>query len=67
MPIKSDSQSKMGKASAQMYLWFIHVGDCRITSAMKDGGITKIHHVDTEISSFLFGMYGRLTIVVYGE
>jgi hypothetical protein len=67
MQVNADNQAKVGTASATAYLWVVVVGDCSVASAMKDGGITKIHHVDTEINTILGGLYGKFTTVVYGE
>ena len=44
----------------------IATGDSSIATAMKNGGITKIHHVDCKITSVL-GLYAKYTTVVYGE
>jgi hypothetical protein len=41
-------------------------GDAGIKAAMKDGGITRIHHVDQKLISVL-GIYFQKTIEVYGE
>ncbi len=67
MQINADDQAKVGTASATAYFWVVVVGDCSVASAMKDGGITKIHHVDTDINTILGGLYGKFTTVVYGE
>jgi hypothetical protein len=67
MQVNADNQAKVGTASATAYLWVIVVGDCSVASAMKDGGITRIHHVDTDINTILGGLYGKFTTVVYGE
>ena len=37
---------KTGTATSQSYLGMIAVGDCSIETAAKNGGITKISHVD---------------------
>ena len=44
----------------------IATGDSSIATAMKNGGITKIHHVDCKVTSVL-GLYAKYTTVVYGE
>ncbi|MBN2179225.1 MAG: TRL-like family protein [Deltaproteobacteria bacterium] len=67
MQVNADDQAKVGTASATAYLWVVVVGDCSVASAMKQGGITKIHHVDTDINTILGGLYGKFTTVVYGE
>jgi hypothetical protein len=58
--------SKVGTATAESFLGAIAVGDASIEAAMKDGGITKVHHVDYESKNIL-GIYATFTVVVYGE
>jgi hypothetical protein len=57
--------SKVGRSEAWGILVFA-TGDASISAAMKNGGITRIHHVDHETSSFL-GVYAKYTTIVYGE
>lgn len=59
--------SKVGAASCTSYLGLVALGDCSTNAAMENGGITKIHHVDTRIKSILCGVYEKYTLVVYGE
>lgn len=66
-PLSDTPGAKVGKSSCKAYAWVVTVGDCSIESAMKSGGIKRIHHVDTEITSVLGGAYGNLTMVVYGD
>lgn len=56
---------KTGRAEAQGIVLFA-TGDCSIDAAMKQGGITKVHHVDCEVFSVL-GLYTKWVTVVYGE
>ena len=58
--------SKMGTSKAQSILGWVALGDASIDAAMKDGNITKVHHVDYHCKSFL-GIYAELTVFVYGE
>lgn len=67
VPLDDTPGDKIGKASCMSYVWVILVGDCSVKAAMQDGGITKIHHVDTDIKTVLLGLYGRATTVVYGD
>lgn len=60
------AHSKVGTASCSSLLGLIGVGDASINAAAKNGGITKIHHVDYKSTSFL-GIYARYTVYVYGE
>ena len=57
--------SKVGRSEAWGILVFA-TGDASISTAMRNGGITRIHHVDHETSSFL-GVYAKYTTIVYGE
>lgn len=57
---------KVGTSSCTSILGIVAQGDASIEAAMKNGGITKIHHVDTHTYSIL-GVYAKLTVHVYGE
>ena len=57
--------SKVGQAEATGIIC-VATGDASIEAAMKDGGITKVHHVDVKYMSIL-GLYGKATTTVYGE
>jgi hypothetical protein len=63
----TDARTHVGRSSCASYLWMVSTGDCSVEAAMKNGGLTKVHHVDAEVRSFFFGMYTKLTTVVYGE
>jgi len=58
--------AKSGKASATSILGIVAVGDASIQAAASNAGITKIHHVDQKVQSFLF-FWGQYTVTVYGE
>lgn len=58
--------SKMGTASAMSILGLVATGDASIQAAAKNGGITKIRHVDFHSTSIL-GVYAKYTVTVYGE
>lgn len=57
--------SKVGEARAMGILGVV-TGDCSIETAMKNGNITKIHHVDNKVKNIL-GVYAEYITVVYGE
>jgi hypothetical protein len=57
--------TKEGKAEATGIILFAS-GDASIDAAMKEGGITKIHHVDCKVFSVL-GLYTKWETIVYGE
>jgi hypothetical protein len=56
---------KTGRAEAWGILVFA-TGDASISTAARNGGITRIHHVDHETLNIL-GLYARYTTIVYGE
>ncbi|GAB4372450.1 MAG: TRL-like family protein [Calditrichia bacterium] len=66
MATGADGYSKVGMAVSKSYLGFIAEGDASIEAAMKNGGITKIHHVDFESKNIL-GLYATFTVYVYGD
>lgn len=57
--------SKVGRSEAQGILFYA-TGDASISAAMKNGGITRIHHVD-HVTSNYFGVYATYQTIVYGE
>ena len=58
--------SKVGTASCLSILGIIGIGDASIEAAARNGGITKIHHVDYRSTNIL-GIYAKFTVYVYGE
>lgn len=58
--------AKVGIGECTSILGWVGTGDCSIDAAMKNGNITKIHHVDHDAMSVL-GIYAKYTIRVYGE
>ena len=58
--------NKCGEASATRILGFGGSDNIGINAAAKNGGITKISHVDFTKKSFL-GLYTKFTTKVYGE
>ncbi len=57
--------SKVGRAQAQGII-LVGSGDASIAAAARNGGITKIHHVDSETFNVL-GIYSRYETIVYGQ
>jgi len=57
--------TKVGMSKAEGIL-VVAYGDASIAAAMKDGGLTKVHHVDNETFNVL-GIYARYRTIVYGE
>ena len=62
----ADTYSKSGESSCVAVLGIVSTGDASIEAAMKNGGITKIHHVDHKSMSVL-GLFAKFTTIVYGE
>ena len=65
-PLNSDTHAKVGTGMIQCYLGLIATGDASVETAMKNGKITKIHHVDYKAKNIL-SLYTEYTIYVYGE
>ena len=59
--------SKIGKSHTRSVLWLFAWGDGGTRAAAEEGGITTITHADFEYTIYLFGIYTRVTTVVYGE
>ncbi|MGD0962255.1 MAG: TRL-like family protein [Methylomonas sp.] len=58
--------TKVGQSTCKSYFALFSVGDCSIDSAKKNGGVTKVDHVDWHSTNFL-GIVGTYTVQVYGE
>ncbi|HRT29335.1 MAG TPA: TRL domain-containing protein [Kiritimatiellia bacterium] len=56
---------KKGVASSKAILLF-NTGDASIGAAMREGGLSKIHHVDYDVTNILY-LYNEITTTVYGE
>ena len=61
----ASGSDKVGTAESTAIICFA-TGDSSISKAMQNGGITKIHHVDSKVFQVL-GVYAKYTTVVYGE
>ena len=58
--------SKSGEASVVSILGIVSTGDCSIDAAVKDGGLSKVNHLDYDYLNIL-GIYQKATIIAYGE
>lgn len=56
---------KRGEATQTGIVLFVS-GDASIEAAMKNGGITKVHHVDYKTTTVFF-LYTKQTTIVWGE
>lgn len=71
-PLDTDYDStslggKVGRSHIQSALWLFAWGDGGSKTAAQEGGITVIRHADTEYTVILFGLYSKITTVVYGD
>lgn len=64
---KTELGSKTGRASAYSVLWLFSWGDAGTKAAAKNGDIKVIDCADAETKIVLFGLYTRITTVVYGD
>lgn len=68
--VKLDAESankKVGAATCTGLLWAFAFGDCSVDTAMRNGGVSRVHHVDARTKLVLYGVYGETTVQVYGE
>lgn len=70
-PLDTDVDStpasySMGKSSAVCILGLFAFGDASVTSAARNGGLERIHHVDYSYLNVLF-LYQDFTTKAYGE
>lgn len=59
--------AKTGESSTQSVLWLVAWGDSGTKAAAENGGITTINHADAKVFSILWGLYSKVTTVVYGD
>lgn len=60
------SSMKRGEATVSTILGLFATGDASVDAAAKNGGITKVSHVDYQSKSIL-GFYATFTTIVYGN
>jgi hypothetical protein len=58
--------TKVGTAEVTSILGIVATGDASIATAARNGGISKISHIDYESKSIL-GIFAKYTVYVYGE
>jgi hypothetical protein len=61
-----DQGTKVGVSKCQSILGLVATGDASIEAAKKNGGITKIVHVDWKAKNIL-GIIGEYECTVYGN
>ena len=64
---KTELGSKTGRSSHYSVLWLFAWGDGGTKAAAENGEITVIRHADTRLFFLLFGLYSKVTTVVYGD
>lgn len=64
---KTTLGNKEGRADRYSVMWAVAWGDGGTAAAAKNGGITTVNHMDLEVYSILFGIYTRMTTIVYGD
>ena len=64
---KTTMGTKEGRASTHSVLWLVSWGDAGVAAAAKNGGLTTMNHMDSEIFQVLYGLYTQETVVVYGD
>lgn len=57
--------SKVGKASCKSYFALVALGDCSISTAMKNGKISSLSHYDEDIVNILG--YKKVIVKAYGQ
>ncbi len=65
--VDSGDTTLRGESTCSRFLWVFFTGDCSIRTAMRDGGIERVHHVDTDTLIILRGLWSRRHVHVYGE
>jgi hypothetical protein len=58
---------KRGTAKNYSVLWIAAWGDASTAAAARNGGLTTVNHMDSELYSVLFGLYTESTTIVYGD
>lgn len=64
---RTELGTKAGQASHYSVLWLFAWGDGGTKAAAENGDITVIRHADTKLFFLLFGLYSKVTTVVYGD
>lgn len=60
------TNAKEGTGTITNILGLVSIGDASLEAAMREAGITKVHHVDQRVTNIL-GLFSTYTIYVYGE
>lgn len=61
------SPKKIGTSSASTIFFVANIGNASVQSAIEDGKIKKVHHIESQNSAFLLGLVYVQRTIVYGE
>jgi len=64
---KTELGVKEGESESHTVLYLVSWGDSGTKAAAEDGDVKVIRHADRKVFSILFGLYTKLTTVVYGD
>lgn len=64
---KTELGDKTGRSSSYSVLWLVAWGDAGTKAAADEGKIRVIRHADLQVFSLLFGLYSKVSTVVYGD
>ena len=66
--INNDVQpKKIGISSSSTIFFLANIGNASVQSAIEDGKIKKVHHIESQNSAFLLGLVYIQRTIVYGE
>ncbi|MEQ8820102.1 MAG: TRL-like family protein [Sumerlaeia bacterium] len=58
--------SRSGSAESVSYLGLVALGDCSLTTAAQNGGVSTVNQVDYQFFNVL-GIYQKFTTIAYGN
>ncbi len=64
---KTELGSKVGVSNIYSLLWLFAWGDGSYAAAARNGNITVMRHADQQIENYLFGLFIKRSIIVYGD
>lgn len=69
LTVKLDANQSVrsGSSVCTQVFYAFAFGDCSVDTAMKNGNISKVHHVDSKAFMLFWGLYSTLTITANGE
>lgn len=64
---KTELGVKEGESDTHTVLYLVSWGDAGTKAAADEGDVKLIRHADRKVFSVLFGLYTKITTVVYGD